>query len=223
LILEFVLPLLSRLLGDASPEVRSAAATGMVAVSRICAPPDLGPSVLTVVLQLAHDDENEETRMTAASLLSDLCPVCGRDLVCQFVTPEIISLAEDPVFRVRKAAALHLSTVCAVAGEEAAVARLLPAYTRLARDDMYRVRKACAESLVGVASSLPPRVRRELLVPVFGDLLEDNSKFVRNAAMQFLGQFIHSLADGGPEEKEEGAEPYVRAKKRPEFTHHPPN
>ena len=114
LILEYVLPLLSKLLADQSPEVRNAASQGIVAISKICNPADLGTHVLTVVLQLAHDDSNEEMRMTAAQLLSSLCTVIGTDLVCQFITPEIISLAEDPVFRVRKAAALHLANICQV-------------------------------------------------------------------------------------------------------------
>ena len=109
-----MLPLLSKLLADQSPEVRNAASQGIVAISKICNPADLGTHVLTVVLQLAHDDSNEEMRMTAAQLLSSLCTVIGTDLVCQFITPEIISLAEDPVFRVRKAAALHLANICQV-------------------------------------------------------------------------------------------------------------
>ena len=123
-------------------------------------PNDLGPHVLTVVLQLAHDDENEEMRMTAASLLSDMCGVIGEDLVRQFVAPEIISLAEDAVFRVRKAAAINLSKICLVAGPTDTKARLLPAYMRLTKDDMYRVRKACAESLVDMSKVVDASTRR---------------------------------------------------------------
>jgi len=67
---------------------------------------------------------------------------------------------------------------------------------------MYRVRKACAESLVEVSRVVAMDVRRGALVNVFKGLLEDNSKFVRNAAMQHLGQFIHTLVDVEGEEGE---------------------
>ena len=44
----------------------------------------------------------------ATQLLGALASTVGTELCCQFVLPEIISLADDPVFRVRKAAALKV-------------------------------------------------------------------------------------------------------------------
>jgi len=195
LILETFLPMLSRMLSDQSPEVRTVCSSGLVSLSKCMNNADLGPHVLTVVLSLAHDDENEEMRMTAAGLLADMCGVIGSDLVRQFVAPEIISLAEDPVFRVRKAAALNLAKICKVAGTVDTKNRLIPAYVRLTRDDMYRVRKACAESLVEMSKVVESSTRREELVAIFAGLLDDSSKFVRNAALQHLGHFISTLAD----------------------------
>ena len=46
-----------------------------------------------------------------------LASTVGKELCCQFVLPEIISLADDPVFRVRKAAALKIGSLCHVVGE----------------------------------------------------------------------------------------------------------
>ena len=40
-----------------------------------------------------------------------------QDLVRQFAIPEVVSLAEDPMFRVRKATALNFHCVCKVGGE----------------------------------------------------------------------------------------------------------
>ena len=37
----------------------------MVAIASLIRKEDLGPRVLTIVLQLAHDDEHEDLRMTA--------------------------------------------------------------------------------------------------------------------------------------------------------------
>ena len=50
--------------------------------------------------------------MTAAELLNSLAESLGIDLCKQFVIPEVVSLAEDPVFRVRKSIALNFHNIC---------------------------------------------------------------------------------------------------------------
>jgi serine/threonine-protein phosphatase 4 regulatory subunit 1 len=104
----------------------------------------------------------------------------------QFVTPEIISLSEDPVFRVRKATALNIDNVCRTAGPLDTMERLLPAYLRLTKvwkrfltvirsdahlqmlpqDDIWGVRKACAESLCAISNAVDESVRVGQLVQV---------------------------------------------------------
>ena len=54
---QIVLPTLSKLLGDTQAEVRQAAGESLVGVAALMKPLDLGHHVLTIVLQLAHDDE----------------------------------------------------------------------------------------------------------------------------------------------------------------------
>lgn len=66
-LIEVLLPLLARLVADPQGEVRTAAGDSLVAVAGLVNREDLGPYVLTIVLQLAHDEENEELRMTAVS------------------------------------------------------------------------------------------------------------------------------------------------------------
>ena len=160
LILETCVPLLKRMLSDSSPEVRATASESLTMLPPHIAPSDLGPHILTLILSLSHSDDNEELRMTGCGLLGKMAKGVGRDLCRQFVVPEVVSLAEDPVFRVRKSAALNLASICEVAGEEDTKSRLLPAYVRLTKDDMYRVRKACAESIVQVSNVLPPPTRK---------------------------------------------------------------
>jgi HEAT repeat protein len=55
-----ILPILSRLLGDSKAEVRATAGQALKGVASLMKPSDLGQYVLTIVLQLAHDDANEE-------------------------------------------------------------------------------------------------------------------------------------------------------------------
>ena len=45
-------------------------------------------------------------------LLNDLAQVLGKDLCHQFIVPELTSLSEDPLCRVRKATALNLHNAC---------------------------------------------------------------------------------------------------------------
>lgn len=54
---QIVLPTLARLLGDPNADVRQAAGESLVGVASLMKPLDLGHHVLTIVLQLAHDDE----------------------------------------------------------------------------------------------------------------------------------------------------------------------
>lgn len=94
-----LLPLIARLVNDVSPEVRVAAGAALVGVAPLIARDELALRVLTIVLTLAHDDDSEDLRMSAAVLLNELSDTMGPELCVQFVLPEVICLAEDPVFR----------------------------------------------------------------------------------------------------------------------------
>ena len=96
-----ILPITASLLEDEKADVRLAASLTLVDIAGLLKPEDIGKHILTIVLQLAHDDDSEEIRMTAAELLNMLAECMGQDLCKQFIIPEMISLAEDPVFRVR--------------------------------------------------------------------------------------------------------------------------
>ena len=153
-VLSEIVPLLSDLMAAGAQEMgggggfagtaqlTEAASDALVELAALLRADDVGKTVLHAVLCLAHDNEVEENRVVATQLLGSLAPVMGRELCCQFVLPEIVSLADDPAFRVRKAAALRIGALCVVVGEELTVARLLPVYEVLSRDEIWGVRKA---------------------------------------------------------------------------------
>ena len=143
--------------------------------------------------QLAHEDDNEDMRMTASELLNLLAELLGHDLCKQFVIPEVVSLAEDPVFRVRKSTALNFQNVCKVGGEYELFERLMPAFVRLSKDDMYRVRRACAESLCEISKHVSDDIRAGVLVEIFLRLAQDPSKLVKQSVLQQSGMFISTL------------------------------
>lgn len=193
ILLSTILKVIAALLVDPKQEVRTAAGTALIAVARLVKTQDLGHCVLTILLQLAHDDEVEEQRMTAAELLDAIAPIMGRDLCKQFIVPEIVSLAEDPVFRVRKSAALSMSNVCATSDETDIVERLLPSFVTLSEDSMHRVRRACAETMGEMAKATPLELRATVLKEILIRLANDTSTIVRVAAWQQLGPFIATL------------------------------
>jgi serine/threonine-protein phosphatase 4 regulatory subunit 1 len=132
-------------------------------------------------------------RMTASELLNLLAEHLGYDLCRQFVIPEVVSLAEDPVFRVRKSTALNFQNVCRVGGEYELFERLMPAFVRLSKDDIYRVRRACAESLCEISKHVSDDIRTGVLVEIFLRLAQDPSKLVKQSVLQQSGMFISTL------------------------------
>eukprot|EP00595_Chromulina_sp_UTEXLB2642_P000526 CAMPEP_0196762954 /NCGR_PEP_ID=MMETSP1095-20130614/3119_1 /TAXON_ID=96789 ORGANISM="Chromulina nebulosa, Strain UTEXLB2642" /NCGR_SAMPLE_ID=MMETSP1095 /ASSEMBLY_ACC=CAM_ASM_000446 /LENGTH=761 /DNA_ID=CAMNT_0042115121 /DNA_START=264 /DNA_END=2549 /DNA_ORIENTATION=+ len=192
-ILDRILPIIARLLEDTKPEVRHTSTVTLVEVANLIRPDDLGQHVLTIVLRLAHEDDKEEMRMTASELLNMLAECLGQDLCRQFVIPEVVSLAEDPVFRVRKSTALNFHNICKVGGEHELFERLMPAFVRLSKDDMYRVRRACADSLSDISKHVSDDIRVGVLVEIFLRLTQDPSKLVKQSVLQQSGMFIATL------------------------------
>lgn len=174
-------------------QVRQSASLTLVEVAQLISIDDIGQSVLTIILRLAHEDDKEEMRMTASQLLNLLAESLGQDLCKQFVIPEVVSLAEDPVFRVRKSTALNFHNICKVGGEHELLERLMPAFVRLSKDDMYRVRRACAESLADIAKNVSEDIRLGVLVEIFIRLTHDPSKLVKQSILQQSGVFIATL------------------------------
>ena len=169
------------------------ASEALLELAQLIEPADVGDTVLRAVLCLAHDNELEENRAVATQLLGALAPVLGAELCMQYVMPEVLCLADDPAFRVRKAAALKLGSVAAVIGAEMAVAKLLPVFLVLARDEIWGVRKAAVESLAEVSASMPAEVRTSALEELMDEFHKDSSRWVRIAACQALGPFIATL------------------------------
>lgn len=188
-----ILPLTASLLEDEKADVRLAASVTLVDIAGLLKPEDIGKHILTIVLRLAHDDDSEETRMTAAELLNMLAECMGRDLCQQFIIPEIVSLAEDPVFRVRKSTALNFHNICKVGGEYELFERLMPAFVRLSKDDMYRVRRACAESLYNIAQYVSDDIKVGVLVEIFLRFMQDPSRLVKQSVLQQSGKFLSTL------------------------------
>lgn len=203
-VLTELVPLLTSILGSGAQELSAggassaqplaeAASEALLGLAALIQPADVGETVLRAVLCLAHDNEIEENRVVATQLLGSLAPVLGPELCRQYVLPDLVCLADDPAFRVRKAAALRVGAVSVVVGPELTVGKLLPVYEVLARDEIWGVRKASVESLSQVAAVMPLDVRTGSLERLVHEFHGDSSRWVRIAACQALGPFIATL------------------------------
>lgn len=63
---------------------------------------DRGDFVLKHVIEMAHDDSNEDNRIVAVQLFSNMSECFGKQLCEQFIGLEILSLGDDTSIKVRK-------------------------------------------------------------------------------------------------------------------------
>jgi len=101
----------------------------------------------------------EDLLITSSNLLADLSsflppPRLPPAIATRYLSPAVLSLADDPNFRVRRAAVQALPRTMGSATLDDARRRLLPKFVALSGDEMYRVRKASGECLVDVSRAL---------------------------------------------------------------------
>jgi len=116
-IIDIIVPTISKLINSNSYDIKEEAGEEFEKVAGIMTEEDRGKYLLTVVLGMAHDDENEENRMVAVKLLSQLAPLFGKDLCEQFIGLEFLSMGEDPQLRVRKEAVTNLPSIAKVVSQ----------------------------------------------------------------------------------------------------------
>jgi hypothetical protein len=215
---------LNSLVTDADVDVRRSASDTLAGLALHIRREDVAAFVLPIPMRLAHhqptsknskkhneqESLHEELRITAANLLAELGGAgengaIPTQLIRESILPTVLSLCDDPGFRVRRAAAQALPRVLGGTTAEDAKNRILPAFITLSKDEIYRVRKSTGECLVDMSRSLmilaskekDPSVvnslRRSCLIPIAESLLADTNKFVRHGMMQFLGPFLASF------------------------------
>eukprot|EP00808_Paulinella_micropora_P011198 g16441.t1 len=213
LVLDRLIPILGQLIADPEESVRHAASEALVSVASVLTEEEVGSVVLTLVLNLAHE-EKDDSRTTAVYLLHELAPLLGKQLCTNFVALELAAFADAASFRVRKATASSYGNVCKAIGKEATearllpsyiklskdtiwgCARLLPSYIKLSKDTIWGVRKCALESLVAVAEVVDVEKRKSVFLPMADAFMRDKSRWVRNGMYQLLGRLLHVL---GPE------------------------
>eukprot|EP00162_Nutomonas_longa_P012401 comp21072_c0_seq1/m.44380 comp21072_c0_seq1/g.44380 ORF comp21072_c0_seq1/g.44380 comp21072_c0_seq1/m.44380 type:complete len:611 (+) comp21072_c0_seq1:46-1878(+) len=192
-IIHSLLPVVVSMLKDSlSHQVVELAQTSIVKIAAVVTPGDRENHILKVIKGMAESDDADQ-RMTAPKLMADLAGLLGEDITKEHLVPDLVKLAADPMFRVRKATAQNMGGVCAAVGAAFTASTLLPVYLNLSRDEIWGVRKACVESLVSVSQACDSEIRGSQLVSLFERFSEDVSRWVKNCAFQNMGQFIATL------------------------------
>jgi serine/threonine-protein phosphatase 4 regulatory subunit 1 len=106
--------------------------------------------VLKHVIEIAHDDENEDNRIVAVQLFSSMSECFGQDLCEQFIGFELLSLGDDISYKVRKEAILQLPSIAKLVNRQF-FARLFQFYQTKSRDTSnWVIRKACVDIILKI-------------------------------------------------------------------------
>jgi len=203
-IIDIIVPTVSHLINSVNYDIKDEAGQELAKIAPLLNEDDRGKHLLTVVLGMAHDDDNEENRMIAVRLLSEMAHLFGKDLCEQFVGLEFLSMGEDPQLRVRKEAVSNLPSIGKIVSAYFFRQRLLPFYLKLCKDTNWGVRKSCIDTLYEISNICKEEsieIRENELTEAMNNFLKDSNKWVKISAYKNLGPFIFTLQDQNINEK----------------------
>eukprot|EP00818_Percolomonas_sp_WS_P007090 CAMPEP_0117445108 /NCGR_PEP_ID=MMETSP0759-20121206/5614_1 /TAXON_ID=63605 /ORGANISM="Percolomonas cosmopolitus, Strain WS" /LENGTH=646 /DNA_ID=CAMNT_0005237251 /DNA_START=2048 /DNA_END=3988 /DNA_ORIENTATION=- len=183
-------PYTFELIIDKKTEVAEVATDSLLRMAELIKKEHIESQLLSVVVNLAHDDRVEEYRIAAAKLFNQLAHIFGDKLCRDVVVTEMASLAEDASLVVRKTVSQNLGKICMIIGTECTVQKVLPFFLELAKDDIWGVRKACVESLPAIAKCVTSKIRTTVLSELFETFCDDVSRWVKMEAYKQLGPLI---------------------------------
>ncbi len=131
--------------------------------------------MLTLILKLGHESDNENSRKSAIELLNQLAPLFGTDLAESFIINELHGLADDPTPSVRNIIPLNLDRIAKVVSPDCFVAKLLDSVIhKLSTDKAWTVRRSVADEIANLNAAAPSaKVRLENILPLFDKLAKD--------------------------------------------------
>ena len=73
--------------------------------------------VLPIIMDCIKDDEDEERRFTGVVLIDELADTLGHEICRDHLMYELVSLQDDPIFKVRREVVMRLVRISRVLGE----------------------------------------------------------------------------------------------------------
>ncbi|KAK8791014.1 hypothetical protein WA158_005645 [Blastocystis sp. Blastoise] len=187
--MDFVIPTLKELCKDTSNEVKDKAIEVFADTCEYIKKEERPSIILSYILELAHSN-SEDNIILAVNLFKASLHILGIDLCIQFVCPEVVALAEDLHFTVRKTAILCLGDIAVYIGVETTEEKILPVFLKNVKDSIWSVRRTCAEIVPQLAESLSLEKRCTVLSAVVCGLARDDCVWVKKTMLQSLGKFI---------------------------------
>lgn len=83
-------------------EVHSDVVDLLVKVTNILTNEDRADKILPIILESIRDDSDEDKRIVGLELVDRLAHLLGKDICQNFLMYEIVSIQDDPVYRIRK-------------------------------------------------------------------------------------------------------------------------
>ena len=177
-----------------NPNLVKSLSDGLVYMTNFIKDEHKGESVLTIVIRMAQDDDDDHKRESAMSLFGALTPLVHTDYIQLYVIPQVNSFADDHSGNVRKEVANQLYNISQKVSKEIFKRRLLPVYKKLSKDTLWNVKKAAAEILPKITKLCDSEIISKDIIPIFKSFAQDEKPVVKNAAVEIFGEFI-SLID----------------------------
>ena len=181
----------------------------LVYLTRFIKDEDRGPKILTIVIMMAHDDDNEKIRVLSTKLFNNLALIIGQELLELYVVPQVASFADDQACNVRKAVTGNFLNICKGVSKNCFINRLLPVYQKLSKDSLWTIRKVAVSILPELTKLCDSDTISKILLEIFKDFSQDTKSFVRNSAVEIFGQFIALLDKNDIKQYEELLDFYV--------------
>ena len=131
------------------------------------------------MLDLLKDDSDEEKRVLGLILLNNLAIDFGPEVCSNYLIYEIVSLQEDPLYRVRKETCRNLVNISSVVDEEVFIGVLVPVFKKLCCDHIWGVRRQAVEILPEISKIAPDDIKTGALLEIFKKFTKDQSKWVK--------------------------------------------
>ena len=189
--------------------ILNTASDGLVYMTNFIKNEDKGGYVLTIVIQMAQEDEDEQRKEKAMELFGFLAPLVGSELIQCYIIPQINSFINDSSYKVRKQVATQLINISEKIPSDLFKKKILPIYQKLSTDESYLVKKVAAENLPKITKLCDTETISKELLPIFKNFVQDEKGAVRNVAIEIFGEFISLLNQNETENFSELLDFYV--------------
>ena len=90
--------------------------------------------IIPIILDSIKDEDDEERRWCGVVLIEELAEALGQQICQNHLMYDLVSLQDDPVFKIRREVVLRLVKVSKILGEQIFTGVILPVFRKLSTD-----------------------------------------------------------------------------------------